>query len=290
MASVDLAKNGSHRFATFVACGSEHSAVLTEQGTAITFGSSHDFRLGRRHVVFVFFLVMHPGSCTTSPHQFCGSSWISKLDSFSCDSAFAMMKLLLLFFATFLRSLCADELVDITEALASCEGEDEECSLELLQKGQMRSQKGDIQRDFVASEALADPSCSAAPECAKLKLVGNCCPNDAGISLGCCPGGGTSIPSPAAAAVPKDSMRLCQNNPACKELSLEGLCCPNPAGASLGCCDSEIEKQDMLGAAGPVPELAPPAATPGPLMTFYLYRVDNDQRWGLLSRATGGRC
>ena len=28
----------------------------------------------------------------------------------------------------------------------------------------------------------------------------------------------------------------------------------------------------------------------GPLMTFYLYRVDNDQRWGLLSRATGGRC
>lgn len=38
--------------------------------------------------------------------------------------------------------------------------------------------------------------------------VRNCCPNDAGISLGCCPGGGTSIPSPAAAAVPKDSMRL----------------------------------------------------------------------------------
>ena len=28
----------------------------------------------------------------------------------------------------------------------------------------------------------------------------------------------------------------------------------------------------------------------GPLMTFYLYRVDNDQRWGLLSGATGGRC
>lgn len=27
----------------------------------------------------------------------------------------------------------------------------------------------------------------------------------------------------------------------------------------------------------------------GPLMTFYLYRVDNDQRWGLLSRASGGR-
>ena len=27
-----------------------------------------------------------------------------------------------------LQGLCADELVDITEALASCEGEDEECS------------------------------------------------------------------------------------------------------------------------------------------------------------------
>jgi len=53
MAPVDLAKNGSHRFATFVACGSEHSAVLTEQGTAITFGSSHDFRLGRRSETWV---------------------------------------------------------------------------------------------------------------------------------------------------------------------------------------------------------------------------------------------
>ncbi|CAK9004757.1 Hypothetical protein SCF082_LOCUS8319 [Durusdinium trenchii] len=40
------------------------------------------------------------------------------------------------------------------------------------------------------------------------------------------------------------------------------------------------EKQDMLGA-GPAPELAPPALEPGPLMTFYLYRVDNDQRYKL---------
>eukprot|EP00913_Durusdinium_trenchii_P013284 g12468.t1 len=36
----------------------------------------------------------------------------------------------------------------------------------------------------------------------------------------------------------------------------------------------------MLGA-GPAPELAPPALEPGPLMTFYLYRVDNDQRYKL---------
>lgn len=182
-----------------------------------------------------------------------------------------MTKLLLLILSSLLRSLIAEEVAD---ALASCT-EDDECSLELLQRG-------GIKKTLVSSytDVAADPSCSAAPECAKLKLAGNCCPNDAGISLGCCPGGATAVPSPAVASVPKDSKRLCQNNPACQELNLKGMCCPNPAGSSLGCCDSEIEKQDMLGA-GPAPELAPPAAAPGPLMTFYLYRVDNDQRYKL---------
>ncbi|OLP84706.1 E3 ISG15--protein ligase HERC5 [Symbiodinium microadriaticum] len=47
LSPISLDKNGMNRFAIFVACGSEHSAVLCEQGTAITFGSSHDFRLGR---------------------------------------------------------------------------------------------------------------------------------------------------------------------------------------------------------------------------------------------------
>lgn len=32
-----------------------------------------------------------------------------------------------------------------------------------------------------------DPSCSAAPGCAALGLAGDCCPNAAGIRLGCCP-------------------------------------------------------------------------------------------------------
>ncbi|CAE7491879.1 unnamed protein product [Symbiodinium sp. CCMP2456] len=73
---------------------------------------------------------------------------------------------------------------------------------------------------------------------------------------------------------------MCENNGLCKENGLKGLCCPNPAGQNLGCCDSEVEKQDMLGA-GPAPELLPPATTPGKLMTFYLYRVDNDQRYKL---------
>ncbi|CAE8676269.1 unnamed protein product [Polarella glacialis] len=54
MAPVHLEKNSSgDRFAIFVACGSEHSAVLCEQGTAMTFGSSHDFRLGRRSETWV---------------------------------------------------------------------------------------------------------------------------------------------------------------------------------------------------------------------------------------------
>jgi len=43
----------------------------------------------------------------------------------------------------------------------------------------------------VAPAAAAPPAaaaaCSAAPECAKLGLAGDCCPNAAGIKLGCCP-------------------------------------------------------------------------------------------------------
>eukprot|EP00490_Sorites_sp_Unknown_P028741 CAMPEP_0114652644 /NCGR_PEP_ID=MMETSP0191-20121206/9157_1 /TAXON_ID=126664 /ORGANISM="Sorites sp." /LENGTH=122 /DNA_ID=CAMNT_0001867279 /DNA_START=49 /DNA_END=414 /DNA_ORIENTATION=- len=122
-----------------------------------------------------------------------------------------MKKVALLVFTvfTFFRSLTAE---DVADAIASCTA-DEECSLELLQRG-------GVKKSLVAFES-ADPSCSAAPECAKLKLNGNCCPNDAGISLGCCPGGGTSIPSPAVASVPKDSKRLCENNPACQELGLK---------------------------------------------------------------------
>jgi len=53
LSPISLDKNGMNRFAIFVACGSEHSAVLCEQGTAITFGSSHDFRLGRRSETWV---------------------------------------------------------------------------------------------------------------------------------------------------------------------------------------------------------------------------------------------
>jgi len=53
LSPVTLDKNGMNRFAILVACGSEHSAVLCEQGTAITFGSSHDFRLGRRSETWV---------------------------------------------------------------------------------------------------------------------------------------------------------------------------------------------------------------------------------------------
>jgi len=55
------------------------------------------------------------------------------------------------------------------------------------------------------------------------------------------------------------------------------MCCPVAGGADLGCCDS---MQD-LGAAPPAPVLQAAAATPGPLMTFYMYRVDNDQQYVL---------
>lgn len=126
-------------------------------------------------------------------------------------------------------------------------------------------------------------SCSLAPNCAALKLEGNCCPNDAGNSLGCCPGGGASAPAQAAAIdVPSDSKQRCENNAGCAESKLEGLCCPNPGNITLGCCDSVMDALDaQLGGMFSPPVLKPAAASPGPLMTFYMYRVDNDQKYVL---------
>eukprot|EP00930_Biecheleria_cincta_P075632 TRINITY_DN62807_c0_g1_i1.p1 TRINITY_DN62807_c0_g1~~TRINITY_DN62807_c0_g1_i1.p1 ORF type:complete len:276 (-),score=43.55 TRINITY_DN62807_c0_g1_i1:151-939(-) len=39
----------------------------------------------------------------------------------------------------------------------------------------------------VEGSSGSDPSCSAAPGCAALGLAGDCCPNAAGVRLGCCP-------------------------------------------------------------------------------------------------------
>mmetsp|Transcript_16802 Transcript_16802/g.47994 ORF Transcript_16802/g.47994 Transcript_16802/m.47994 type:complete len:576 (+) Transcript_16802:80-1807(+) len=61
----------------------------------------------------------------------------------------------------------------------------------------------------------------------------------------------------------------CEANAGCKSLGITGQCCPTADGTMLGCCSPD------LGATGPV--LLPKAKGPGPLMTFYMYRVANDE-------------
>mmetsp|Transcript_62060 Transcript_62060/g.171999 ORF Transcript_62060/g.171999 Transcript_62060/m.171999 type:complete len:419 (-) Transcript_62060:133-1389(-) len=147
------------------------------------------------------------------------------------------------------------------------------CRLELLQRHSVES---------LHQEPPSGADCSLAPECVKLKLEGNCCPNDAGIRLGCCPGGGDVLPPPDYSDIPADSKQRCENNALCKDEGLQGLCCPpTPNGTDILCCDSVLAKADDLQLDVPLPELKPAAETPGPLMTFYMYRAQNDQNYPL---------
>jgi len=65
----------------------------------------------------------------------------------------------------------------------------------------------------------------------------------------------------------------CAAAPNCKSLGITGLCCPTADGTMLGCCGGDLQAA--------APALLPPASGPGPLMTFYMYRVANDEDYPL---------
>jgi len=76
--------------------------------------------------------------------------------------------------------------------------------------------------------------CSAYPACAAVGMTGQCCPNSAKVSLGCCDG------FPKAVAEVKIAVGSeCANFKGCAKLNMTGGCCPTPEGVQLGCC-SEI--------------------------------------------------
>lgn len=119
----------------------------------------------------------------------------------------------------------------------------------------------------------ATSSCSAHPNCAAVGLTGDCCPNEAGTALGCCDPATTASATDAKLGMASVSPGSCSLFPNCAAAGLEGNCCPNDAGISLGCCSETLE-------AAPV-ALLPPAEKPGPLMTFHLYRVQDNVNYAL---------
>jgi hypothetical protein len=62
--------------------------------------------------------------------------------------------------------------------------------------------------------------CKANPSCAALKLTGNCCPTNDGVTLDCC----------------KFDSTKCRSNTGCDKLGLKGECCPTIDGKFLDCC------------------------------------------------------
>ncbi|CAE8650196.1 unnamed protein product, partial [Polarella glacialis] len=134
-------------------------------------------------------------------------------------------------------------------------------------------------------------ACGLAPGCKALGLNGDCCPTPDGARLGCCPTGDSTAQSAVAGtAAPtsstpssgigsvedKDSDAVvseasCGKSPGCSVLGLEGNCCPNNDGVRLGCCDQPLLKDSLTLA----------AKTPGPLMTLYMYRVQDDMDYPL---------
>eukprot|EP00931_Biecheleriopsis_adriatica_P095596 TRINITY_DN6918_c0_g1_i1.p1 TRINITY_DN6918_c0_g1~~TRINITY_DN6918_c0_g1_i1.p1 ORF type:complete len:949 (+),score=193.58 TRINITY_DN6918_c0_g1_i1:129-2975(+) len=85
--------------------------------------------------------------------------------------------------------------------------------------------------------SLGAAACVKHPQCAALNLTGACCPNDAGVSMGCCESAAVpmaSLPSSEASL----GAAACSKHPQCAALKLTGACCPNDAGVSMGCCES----------------------------------------------------
>lgn len=70
--------------------------------------------------------------------------------------------------------------------------------------------------------------CSAYPACVNASMEGNCCPNDEGVSLGCC----------NHQAIVKAGAD-CAAFPSCVAANLTvGACCPTADGVRLDCCDA----------------------------------------------------
>eukprot|EP00931_Biecheleriopsis_adriatica_P120472 TRINITY_DN955_c1_g1_i1.p1 TRINITY_DN955_c1_g1~~TRINITY_DN955_c1_g1_i1.p1 ORF type:complete len:348 (+),score=67.62 TRINITY_DN955_c1_g1_i1:76-1044(+) len=76
-------------------------------------------------------------------------------------------------------------------------------------------------------------SCAAYPACAAAGMEGACCPNQDGVSLGCC---SAAAAAPAVASVAKGTE--CSAFPSCAALNMTGGCCPTADGVRLGCCDA----------------------------------------------------
>eukprot|EP00416_Gambierdiscus_australes_P009643 CAMPEP_0171145938 /NCGR_PEP_ID=MMETSP0766_2-20121228/147315_1 /TAXON_ID=439317 /ORGANISM="Gambierdiscus australes, Strain CAWD 149" /LENGTH=503 /DNA_ID=CAMNT_0011609843 /DNA_START=51 /DNA_END=1562 /DNA_ORIENTATION=- len=91
--------------------------------------------------------------------------------------------------------------------------------------------------------------------------------------LNCCACGKAPTPDPAPATVNstqgEPSAGDCKNYAGCNSLGIVGDCCPTASGLLLGCC-SELGASEK-------PAVLPPAKGPGKLMTFYMYRVANDE-------------
>lgn len=92
-----------------------------------------------------------------------------------------------------------------------------------------------VSTTIVTQSVSAAAVCSNHPRCAALNLSGACCPNIAGVSMGCC--NSTEVLESSYHSGASLGTSACARHPACAALNLTGTCCPNSAGVSMGCCN-----------------------------------------------------
>eukprot|EP00930_Biecheleria_cincta_P045202 TRINITY_DN31163_c0_g1_i1.p1 TRINITY_DN31163_c0_g1~~TRINITY_DN31163_c0_g1_i1.p1 ORF type:complete len:944 (+),score=135.18 TRINITY_DN31163_c0_g1_i1:44-2875(+) len=85
-----------------------------------------------------------------------------------------------------------------------------------------------------ANASLGAAACARHPKCALLNLNGACCPNGAGVTMGCCE---APLVAPRKSPVALGAS-ACGRHPKCAALNITGQCCPNAAGASMDCCET----------------------------------------------------
>jgi len=114
-------------------------------------------------------------------------------------------------------------------------GEQSDMTITIFKKEEAAAITAGPDAEVNSSLGVNGTTCEAYPACVAAGLAGNCCPNDAKVSLGCCDG----FPAPVAVASITPGAE-CSAAPACVKLNLtEGGCCPTASGVRLGCCDPQ---------------------------------------------------
>ena len=102
-----------------------------------------------------------------------------------------------------------------------------------------------IEYEVVHGTAAVAIRCMDNTACARVGMVGDCCPTYSGQKLACCSADDNYVTRHIT------TVGACDDNSACAKLGMSGMCCPSAAGTDLACCtddDNVVSKPHAISA------------------------------------------